>query len=138
MLSTLADLHHDFVHVTTNDSLVTARAQGRTGGRPPKLNDDQAEKLRQLHTSGTPTPLLARKFDVSRASVYRLLSLSDLETRATDQRELRHQRRSASRRQHQERPGPRAVSPRITSAQVKASRTSKIAHTRYLASQGTR
>jgi DNA invertase Pin-like site-specific DNA recombinase len=83
MLSVLAELHREFAHATTNDGLATARARGRTGGRPPKLNDTQTEQLRQLHAAGTPIPSLARKFDVSRATVYRLLDLSDLERRAT-------------------------------------------------------
>jgi DNA invertase Pin-like site-specific DNA recombinase len=82
MLSALAGLHHDFVLAATHDGLASARAKGRSGGRPPKLNDDQNEQLRQLHAAGTPIPSLARKFDISRATVYRLLGLPDLDTRA--------------------------------------------------------
>lgn len=84
MLSALADLHRGFVHASTNDGLATARAQGRTGGRRPKLNEAQTQQLRQLHTAGTSIPRLALKFDVSRATVYRLLDLPDLETPTTD------------------------------------------------------
>ena len=35
-----------------------------------------------LHAADTPVPGLARRFDVSKATVYRLLSLPDLDTRA--------------------------------------------------------
>lgn len=79
MLSALAELHREFAHAATNDGLATARAQGRTGGRPPKLNDAQTEQLRRLYAAGTPVPSLARKFHVSRATVYRLLDTPDLE-----------------------------------------------------------
>ena len=82
MLSAFAGLHHGFVLAATNDGLASARANGRSGGRTPKLNDDQIEQLRQLHAAGTPIPGLARKFDVSRATVYSLLSLPGLDIRA--------------------------------------------------------
>ncbi len=82
MLPALAGLHHDFVLAATRDGLASARAKGRSGGRPPRLNDDQIGQLRQLHAAGTPVSGLARKSGVSRATVYRLLSLPDPDTRA--------------------------------------------------------
>ena len=82
MLSALAGLHHDFVLAATHDGLASARAKGHSGGRPPKLDHDQTGQLRQLHAAGTTVTGLARKFDVSRATVYRLLSLPDLDTPA--------------------------------------------------------
>ena len=79
MLSALADLHRDFVLSTTNDGLATARARGKTGGRPPLLSAEQTGQALQLYESGTPVTRLARQFKVSRATIYRYISLANPE-----------------------------------------------------------
>ncbi|MCC2279058.1 Hin recombinase [Streptomyces sp. ET3-23] len=79
MLATLADLNAQFVAANTNDGLASARVRGRVGGRPPKLNDHQIQDLIQQHADGARVPVLAKKFKVSPATVYRLLSLSALD-----------------------------------------------------------
>lgn len=79
MLSALADLHRDFVLSTTNDGLATARARGKTGGRPPLLSAEQTGQALQLYESGTPVARLARQFKVSRATIYRYISLASPE-----------------------------------------------------------
>ncbi|MFC9586207.1 helix-turn-helix domain-containing protein [Streptomyces yangpuensis] len=53
--------------------------RGRVGGRPPKLNNHQIKDLIQQHADGARVPVLAKRFKVSQATVYRLLNLSHLE-----------------------------------------------------------
>jgi len=75
MLSALADLHREFVTTTTNDGLAAARARGNVGGRPAALTAGQIEQAVQLYDSGTPVAHIARQFNVSRATIYRYISL---------------------------------------------------------------
>jgi len=52
-----------------------ARARGRHTGRPPRLSDVQARQVRALRTAGESIADLVRSFSVSRATIYRALSL---------------------------------------------------------------
>ncbi|MDK9496149.1 recombinase family protein [Streptomyces katrae] len=74
MMSVFASLHRDFVLAATNDGLAAARAQGRTGGRPPRLTPEQAEQAQQLYDSGTPVPKIARTFKAAPATIYRYIT----------------------------------------------------------------
>ena len=58
--------------------------RGKTGGRPPLLSAEQTGQALQLHESGTPVARLARQFKVSRATIYRYLSLAKSRAAAAD------------------------------------------------------
>lgn len=49
---------------------VAARARGRLGGRPGKLNDNDVQLLKTLVDYGTPTKTIAEKWNVSRSTIY--------------------------------------------------------------------
>ncbi len=78
-LSTLTELHSQFVAANTNDGLANARARGRIAGRPPSLTDAQVVQVLQDRAAGIPIPQLAEKFRCSRATIYRNIALADPE-----------------------------------------------------------
>ena len=47
---------------------------GRKAGQRVKVNDDQIETIRRLHTEKTPVPALARTVGLSRPTIYRILT----------------------------------------------------------------
>ncbi|GAA3474625.1 TetR family transcriptional regulator [Nonomuraea roseola] len=49
------------------------RSRGREGGRPPALSDEQSATVRQLYGEGHAVDEIAERFNVSRATVYRVL-----------------------------------------------------------------
>lgn len=73
MLSAFAELERDLVVERTRAGLSAARAKGRYGGRPRKVNDAQATKARQLKEKGVSVPDIAKLLGISRASAYRYL-----------------------------------------------------------------
>lgn len=54
-------------------SLTATRANGRTGGRPPALTDQQVALARRMHTAGSQVATIATTLGVSRATIYRRL-----------------------------------------------------------------
>ncbi|WP_067465632.1 TetR family transcriptional regulator [Nocardia amamiensis] len=50
-------------------------ARGRNGGRPAKLGAEQIEQMRKLHAQGAGIDVLATRFEVSRATIYRHLKM---------------------------------------------------------------
>jgi len=52
----------------------SSRANGRKGGRPRKVDDDDAAKARQLREKGITASDIAKMLGVSRATVYRYLA----------------------------------------------------------------
>ncbi len=74
MMSVFASLHREFVLAATNDGLAAARAQGRTGGRPPRLTPEQAEQAQQLYDSGTSVLEIARTFKAAPATIYHYIT----------------------------------------------------------------
>src|SRR5664279_945815 len=71
MLSVLAELQRELIVANTRDGLAAARARGRTGGRRPKLNAEQAHHAQQLYDSGQHTvQQIADLFRVPRSTVY--------------------------------------------------------------------
>ena len=56
-----------------------ARARGRYGGRPEKLNKQDLNLLKTLYDNGTPIKTIAEQWQVSRTTIYRYLN--KLETR---------------------------------------------------------
>jgi DNA invertase Pin-like site-specific DNA recombinase len=71
MLSVLAELQRELIVANTRDGLAAARARGRTGGRPPKLNPDQIALAQQLYDAGERTvQQIADLLNVPRTTIY--------------------------------------------------------------------
>lgn len=73
VLSAVAELERDMIVARTQQGLAAARAKGRVGGRKPKLNEKQAVAVRNFYEEGKAVSEIATLFNVSRASVYRVL-----------------------------------------------------------------
>lgn len=71
IMAAFAQLERDVLIERTNAGLAAARANGRHGGRPRKINDAHAVKARQLKEKGVSVPDIANMLDVSRATIYR-------------------------------------------------------------------
>lgn len=71
MLSVLAGLQRELIVANTHDGLAAARARGRKGGRPPRLNPEQIALAQQLYNAGERTvQQIAELFNVPRTTVY--------------------------------------------------------------------
>ncbi len=53
---------------------IAARARGRYGGRPEKLNKQDLKLLKTLYDNGTPIKTIAEQLQVSRTTIYRYLN----------------------------------------------------------------
>jgi DNA invertase Pin-like site-specific DNA recombinase len=53
---------------------IAARARGRYGGRPEKLNKRDLTLLKTLYDNGTPIKTIAEQWKVSRTTIYRYLN----------------------------------------------------------------
>jgi DNA invertase Pin-like site-specific DNA recombinase len=81
----------------TRAGLEAARAQGRVGGRRPKLKPDQAAEVRKMVLSGRKSAAdAARLFGVHPATVCRLLKVDPVTTsKAPPSRSRSHDGRAA-------------------------------------------
>ena len=70
----LAEFERDIIRQRTLAGLVSARARGRKGGRPPSMTPTKRALARQMYDSRQHTLAeIARTLGVSRASIYRHL-----------------------------------------------------------------
>lgn len=82
MLSVLAELQRELIVANTRDGLAAARARGRRGGRPAKLNPDQVALAQRLYDAGEHTVAqIAAMFTVARSTVYGHLAKDTVGTR---------------------------------------------------------
>ena len=73
----VAEFESDLNRQRTMEGLAIARAQGRLNGKPPKLNQRRTKKLLEDYEAGTATVgQLAEDYNVSRATVYRTITVS--------------------------------------------------------------
>jgi DNA invertase Pin-like site-specific DNA recombinase len=77
MMAAFSELERHMIHQRTIVGLAAARVQGRTGGRPTVMDPDQLAAVRPRHASGESPTQIAKALGVSRASVYRHLSIQD-------------------------------------------------------------
>lgn len=68
-----AQLERDLIRVRTAEGRAEAKAQGKHLGRIPALSDKQAQELVKAKKNGESVSALARKYEVSRATVHRTL-----------------------------------------------------------------
>lgn len=81
IMAAFAQLERDVIRERTIAGLAAAAANGRMGGRKPKFDASHAAKAREYRDKGMSAPEIAKLLDMSRATVYRLLSDADLDTR---------------------------------------------------------
>ena len=72
VIAAVAEFERDLLIERTQAGLARAKTEGKTLGRPPKLNDSQAEVVRQQLTDGKSVASLAKKFGTSRQTVMRI------------------------------------------------------------------
>lgn len=72
VIAAVAEFERDLLVERTQAGLARAKSEGKTLGRPPKLNDSQADVVRQHLTDGKSVASLAKKFGTSRQTVMRI------------------------------------------------------------------
>ena len=74
IFAALAEFEREIISERTKAGLKAARARGRFGGRPKKLNEEQAQMVRKMWKDHTiPIEEICRTFDISRTAMYRYL-----------------------------------------------------------------
>ncbi|MDX3585212.1 recombinase family protein [Streptomyces europaeiscabiei] len=71
VVGAMAEFERSLIKERTRAGLDTARAQGRTGGRPSVMNDDMLTVARARRAKGERAHAIARALGVSRATLYR-------------------------------------------------------------------
>ena len=74
IFGSLAQFERDLIRERTRAGLEAARARGRKGGRPAKLDEKQVKEVRRLYGSRTVTvEQIAAMMGVGRSTIYRCL-----------------------------------------------------------------
>ena len=72
VFSAMAEFERNLIRERTRAGLAAARARGRTGGRKPKLDEQQKREIRTLLNDPTlQVDQIARRYGVSRMTLYR-------------------------------------------------------------------
>lgn len=76
MLAAVAEMERDLLVERTQAGLARAKAEGKTLGRTPKTTPEQRETMKAEYAngSGETVSALARKYDISRASVLSIVN----------------------------------------------------------------
>uniref|UniRef100_UPI0026993A8F recombinase family protein n=1 Tax=unclassified Rhodococcus (in: high G+C Gram-positive bacteria) TaxID=192944 RepID=UPI0026993A8F len=78
IFGSLAEFERDLVKERTMAGLAAARARGRIGGQPAKIDADKARHIRRMLDDGTPTTEIASVLGIGRATLYRHLASAGL------------------------------------------------------------
>ncbi|WP_077756046.1 recombinase family protein [Staphylococcus epidermidis] len=73
-LITLVNELNNLILERSSAGRIAARARGRYGGRPEKLNKQDLKLLKTLYDNGTPIKTIAEQWKVSRTTIYRYLN----------------------------------------------------------------
>ena len=74
IFGSLAQFERDLIRERTSAGLAAARARGRKGGRPAKLDEKQVREVRRLYESKSVTvDQIAAMMHVGRSTIYRCL-----------------------------------------------------------------
>ena len=73
MLAAIAEMERDLLVERTQSGLARAKAEGKTLGRPALTTDEQRAKIVARFKAGESISALSRDYDVSRASVMRIV-----------------------------------------------------------------
>lgn len=72
MFGALAEFERSLIHERTRTGLSAAKQAGRTGGRPPKLTDDDIQAAKAMLTDpDIGVAAVAQRLGVSLATLYR-------------------------------------------------------------------
>ena len=72
VFAAMAEFERNVIRERTHAGLKAARARGRVGGRPPKLNEQQKKEIRALLRDPSIRVIdVAKRYGVSRATIYR-------------------------------------------------------------------
>lgn len=74
MLGAIAEFENDLRLSRIKDGIESAKQRNVKFGRKQKLSNQQIQELKRLREEGTSISQLTIKYDISRASVYRLLT----------------------------------------------------------------
>ena len=66
----LAEFERNIIRDRTNAGLAAARARGRTGGRPKKLDEQQRELVIRLYKERIPVPEILKTVKISKGTLY--------------------------------------------------------------------
>lgn len=70
----IAEFEKDLIKERTQAGLKAARARGRKGGRPKRMDDQMVEMARSLHkNANTPVADICRTLKISKSTLYRCL-----------------------------------------------------------------
>lgn len=73
VFAALAEFERNLIRERTQAGLIAARARGRNGGRPKKLNKQhEKEILRLMDDPEIPVKQIAERYGVSRATIYKV------------------------------------------------------------------
>ncbi|AWZ99256.1 helix-turn-helix domain of resolvase family protein [Enterobacter hormaechei] len=70
-MGALAEMERELIVERTRAGLAVARAQGRIGGRRPKLSEDEWAQIGRLLAAGETRKRVALIFDVGISTLYR-------------------------------------------------------------------
>lgn len=70
----MMDIERNLILERSSAGRIAARARGRYGGRPEKLNKQDLKLLKTLYDNGTPIKTIAEQWQVSRTTIYRYLN----------------------------------------------------------------
>ena len=73
VVDSLIKMDKALVTEATQISLAAAKAKGRTGGRPPALNEEQMAQAKKLISEGMPVRAVAKLIGSNQATLYRLI-----------------------------------------------------------------
>ncbi len=93
VMGALAEMERELIVERTLAGLAAARAQGRIGGRRPKLTKEQHEQIARLIKNGHDRKQLAIIYDIGISTIYRYHPVADIQaeetTRQTQENENR-------------------------------------------------
>lgn len=73
LFAALAEFERNLIRERTQAGLIAARARGRKGGRPRKLDDKQIREIKRLMSDpDIPVRQIAERYNVSRATIYKV------------------------------------------------------------------
>ena len=73
MLAAMAEMERDLLVERTQAGLARAKAQGKILGRPTSTTDEQRKAMVARHLAGASISALAKDYEISRASVMRIV-----------------------------------------------------------------
>ncbi|MBX5317016.1 recombinase family protein [Staphylococcus caprae] len=74
LFAAFAEFERNLILERSSAGRIAARARGRYGGRPEKLNKQDLIFLKTLYDNGTPIKTIAEQWKVSRTTIYRYLN----------------------------------------------------------------